>query len=141
MRKIIGTTLFYFLWPFIWFYSPLRVRVRVIIRFENEILVVKNWFGPNSWQLPGGGKKIGETSIQTAVREVYEELNIEKNDKTKLVSEKVTDVRFYGLPFRYQYVLMDLKIKPNIELSDEIYEYSWINISKYKLPEEISSNL
>jgi 8-oxo-dGTP pyrophosphatase MutT (NUDIX family) len=141
MRKTIGTLLFYVLWPFIWFYSPLRVRVRVVVRVKNEILLVKNWFGPNAWQLPGGGKKIGETSLQTAIREVHEELSIDGKNKIKLISEKVIDVRFYGLPFRYQYAILDLKIKPNIELSNEIFKYSWVDITKQKFPNEVASYL
>ena len=77
----MGTFLFYLLWPLVWFYAPLTIRVRVVLLYEDEVLVVKNWFGPNSWQLPGGGRKRNEKIIEAGIREIKEELSIDLIEK------------------------------------------------------------
>jgi mutator protein MutT len=53
------------------------VRPRVILRNEqDEILLVQGWIGIQKWELPGGDIKKGETPVDAAVREVYEETGI-----------------------------------------------------------------
>ena len=141
-KKIIGTLLFYLLWPLVWVYAPLQVRVRVIIRCSNEILVVKNWFGPNSWQLPGGGKKAGESAKDTAIREINEELGVVISiADLKLLTKNVLNINSYGLKFRNQYVFLDLTSKPNLKLSSEIAVAEWTRIKRAPIPEALLPSL
>jgi 8-oxo-dGTP pyrophosphatase MutT (NUDIX family) len=57
---------------------PFAPRVRVVLLNEKkQILVVKNWFGPQTWSLPGGGVGHHETYQQAAAREVHEETGIQ----------------------------------------------------------------
>lgn len=140
--KLTGTLLFYILWPLVWVYAPLNTRVRVIIRCKNEVLVVKNWFGPNKWQLPGGGKKKVESIKETASREISEELGIslEELEITELTN-KIISKRSYGLNFRYHYVLIELNYKPNIVLSPEITIARWTKIENIDIPIAVKSSL
>lgn len=135
--KLLGTFLYYLAWPLIWFYGPLNIRVRVIIRCKSEVLVVKNWFGPNSLQLPGGGKKFNEKPLETAIREIKEELGIDISDKSKLISEEVSIVKSNGILYRYFYVVADFSKKPEININNEITDYEWINENSLSLPKNI----
>lgn len=82
--RLLGIVLFYVLWPLIWVYAPLSRRSRAVMIHNDKILLVKNWFGPGLWQLPGGGIKMGESVTDAAKRELKEELRIEvkKNQGT-----------------------------------------------------------
>jgi len=126
----MGTFFFYLLWPLVWFYAPLTIRVRVILRYEDEVLVVKNWFGANSWQLPGGGRKRNETIIETGVREIKEELSIDLDAKQcrQLTDEPIVKSRS-GLLLRYYLVEVTLDSKPKITTNKEITDYEWKAIS------------
>jgi 8-oxo-dGTP pyrophosphatase MutT (NUDIX family) len=141
-NKRIGTILFYVLWPLIWLYAPLQKRVRVIIRCEKEILAVKNWFGPSLWQLPGGGMKKGESIASSASREINEELGLKiDNTEFKLLTEKIVTVHQFGLKFRYYYLLVDIAVKPKIELSSEICSAQWVEAEEINLPPAITATL
>lgn len=52
-----------------------RTRVAVVLN-DHEVLLVKNWLGSQQWTLPGGGIKRGETPLQCAVRELFEETGL-----------------------------------------------------------------
>lgn len=139
-HKNLGMILFYLLWPLVWFYAPLRVRVRVIILVHGEILVVRNWFGSRNHQLPGGGMKFGESIMDTAKREIMEEVGVTLDtSKLKLLSENVQVVQRKGLLLRYKYLLASLPEKPPIEPSSEITDYKWIPISELEVPQTIKS--
>lgn len=54
-----------------------HVRVRaLIINEDNEVLLIRSWFGSQQWSLPGGGIKQAETPVEATVREVYEETGL-----------------------------------------------------------------
>jgi 8-oxo-dGTP pyrophosphatase MutT (NUDIX family) len=139
--KIFGTILYYLAWPLIWFYGPLNIRVRVIIKCKSEIIMVKNWFGPNSLQLPGGGKKFNEKPTDTAVREIKEELGIDISGGGRLINDEVAVVRSNGILFRYFYVQIDLPNKPSITASNEISTYEWVKIDSSNIPKQVQSYL
>lgn len=71
-----------------------------IINSNNDILVQKRAASkknnPNKWDMPSAGHIIsGETSIQGAIRETYEELGvITKEQDYKFISEYVYDDSF-----------------------------------------------
>lgn len=59
------------------------VRV-VLVRSDSAVLLVRHWYAPGVWTLPGGGIKGNETPHAAALREVYEETGyrITKIDST-----------------------------------------------------------
>lgn len=69
-------------------------RARVVVWNERgELLLVRNWGGKPQWGLPGGGVDRGETPLQAARRELYEEIGI------RIPSDKF---RYIGT-LKYQY--------------------------------------
>lgn len=59
-----------------WFlFRPITIGVKVIAESDGKILLIKNRYDKH-WYLPGGGVKSGETVIECAVREVYEECGV-----------------------------------------------------------------
>ena len=122
---IIRKLLFYLCWPLLWWYAPLTRRVRVLIECRGEQLLVLNWFGPQQWQLPGGGIKRGESVFEAARREVFEELGITLPTETSQTHEIVYLVKQFGLTMRYQFVVVHLDTKPEIQLAREIAMFRW----------------
>ncbi len=127
--RYLGNVLFFLTWPAIWFYAPLFIRVRVIIIHKNSVLLVKNWYGPGSWQLPGGGRKITESSLEAAVREISEELSIDlEANEVSIINKDSVIVRTWGLLYRYQFARTELSKRPSISKSNEILDYRWFSL-------------
>lgn len=59
-------------------YQPLTSSM-VLIQYENEFLIVYNKYR-KQWELPAGGKEIGESIRACAERELKEESNQEANE-------------------------------------------------------------
>lgn len=70
-----------------WWYitRPTTSGAKVIIRCQNEILLIKTTYGYN-YSLPGGGLKKNETPANAAKREVMEEVGIRLNKVIPLPS-------------------------------------------------------
>jgi 8-oxo-dGTP pyrophosphatase MutT (NUDIX family) len=66
-----------------------RVSIKIVIKNEDDKLLVLKELKTGAWELPGGGLDHGETIEQTARREVKEELGVEitKIDKVPFVME------------------------------------------------------
>ena len=47
-----------------------------IVNEAGRVLLVKHTYGHLNWELPGGGGEIGESPVETAVREVKEETGL-----------------------------------------------------------------
>lgn len=134
-----GTLIFYIVWPLVWFYAPLRVRVRVYMTYDNtHVLCVKNWFGPGVWQLPGGGMKVGETVLETAQREVLEELGIVLQTKqcTQITREPVI-VRQFGLLLRQHVIHAHISKTVDITKSKELTEAQWLVAEECRVAPEV----
>lgn len=58
--------------------------VRVILIRDGQVLLVRHWYAPPVWTLPGGGVNAGEDAKDAATREVLEETGL------KLRSIKMT---------------------------------------------------
>ncbi len=137
--KKLGRVLFYLLWPFVWFYAPLRIRVRAIILVKGKILLVKNWFGPAYWQLPGGGLELTEQPVDAIIREIKEELSIIiKPTQVKHLTQGPIIINKKGLLYRYRIVLIKLKSFPEISMSRELTQYKWEPINSTSLPSELA---
>ncbi|WP_297983902.1 NUDIX domain-containing protein [uncultured Chryseobacterium sp.] len=75
MKKLLpkfGAPIFKFFWKV---FKPQTLGVRAILIKEDKILLVKHTYS-NSWFLPGGGMKKGETFETAIKRELNEELGI-----------------------------------------------------------------
>lgn len=130
----MGKILFYILWPLVWFYAPLRVRVRVLLIHEDEVMCVVNWFSARSLQFPGGGMKFGESPQATAKREILEELGIEiQSKKLKRLNIEPVIVKQSGLLMRYIYFGYRLNNKPEISKSREIVNFKWLKLNDIKV--------
>ncbi len=127
-----GKILFWILWPLVWLYAPLTRRVRVVIvRHSGETLLLKNWFGPGFWQLPGGGIKFGESVKQAAIREIKEELGVDLTTVSVLNAEPVL-CRQFGLLMRYHYVVSSVSSDQVVKLGHDVQTYTWAQVNAKK---------
>jgi 8-oxo-dGTP pyrophosphatase MutT (NUDIX family) len=53
--------------------------VRIILARHGRVVLVRHWFSPGIWTLPGGGIKKGETPNEAGKREVLEEIGYTVN--------------------------------------------------------------
>ena len=138
--KKTGIFLYYLLWPLVWIYAPLFVRVRVLLVVYVEVAVVKIWFGPNSWQLPGGGVKKNEKVALAATREIREELGYQMDASTlQRLTQKPLLLSSGGIFYRYHYVLYKLDKKPTLSVSHGITDTNWVGLSSLSMPKAIHS--
>ena len=75
-----------------------NVGVEIWVFNDNKLLMTKrslNKSHPGEWEVPGGCSKSGETSIDTVIRELKEEIGISINNKQFVdvyVSNKIIDL-------------------------------------------------
>lgn len=130
-----------------------KFRVSAIVICDEKLLV--NKYGDNSYCLPGGYVKIGETSRDAIIREMNEETGLEfeiikfagvtENFFTNLRSQKTHGVDFYY----YLGIKKDDKLNLDYVENDNGFiiehHYSWIplgEVEKYNiLPHIIKNNL
>jgi ADP-ribose pyrophosphatase YjhB (NUDIX family) len=94
-----------------WFiFHPKTQGVKVIIKYQNQILFIENTYRHNYWYIPGGGIKKNEGPKEAGTREIKEELGIElkqikahgsltfsdeyKRDQVWVYSASVNDPKF-----------------------------------------------
>jgi 8-oxo-dGTP pyrophosphatase MutT (NUDIX family) len=53
-----------------------RDGVKCLLLYGDELLLVRHTYGPDVWQLPGGGAHRGEPPHRVAAREMEEELGV-----------------------------------------------------------------
>ena len=107
-----------------------------IINSKNEILVQKRAANkknhPNKWDMPSAGHVVaGETPIQGAIRETFEELGIKtKEGDYKFICEYIQDKSFE--------IAQVYLLKMNIDISklnlqkDEVSEVKWLSYEEFK---------
>ena len=129
--RIIGITTYWALWPLIYIYSfTSKARARVIIVCGEEVLLVKNWLGPNKWALPGGGLERGESVAHAARRELMEELRLDVPEQTITVHGRYVYKGRANMLVKYQLCSLHLQTKPLLtHKPDEIMDSRWMKIS------------
>lgn len=107
-----------------------------IINNKNEILVQKRAsnkkFYPNLWDMPSAGHVLaGETSIDGAIRETYEELGIKtKKEDYKFLFEYICDVTY---EIAQVYLLkLDLEIEKFSLQTEEVSEIKWLSFENFE---------
>jgi 8-oxo-dGTP pyrophosphatase MutT (NUDIX family) len=132
MKKLwqtIGIIAYWLTVPGIWLVLRKTLRTRLVIRYKDQIVVVKPWLGNGKWCLPGGGVHSGESALSGVVREAKEEVGIElKLNNCTAYGPK--EYRQNGLNFTYQ--LFGSKVSSLIPIKKqriEIIEARWIEIT------------
>ncbi|HTB49010.1 MAG TPA: NUDIX hydrolase [Verrucomicrobiae bacterium] len=125
-----GTATFWLAWPGLWLYLRWSRRARVLVVCEDRVLLVKGWLSDGSWELPGGGRQPGETSLRAVRRELREETGIDLPDKTFALHGAST-FRSHGLSFRYDlFIAKVTECFPIRQRPLEISQAGWFNHSE-----------
>jgi len=126
----IGKATYYLGYPLLLIYLRIGKRTRLIVRCNDEILLLKGWVGNNDWSLPGGGRHRNEEPTKGVIRETLEETNI------KLVEKDVTllgefEIKHGLVKIGYFLFETELASKPKITLQkNEIKEMQWVPIKE-----------
>lgn len=103
--------------------SKLNIRVGVIFKYQDEILIELSKVGSNS-VIPGGRVKILEKTIDALIREIKEEMNI------NLIKEKLSFFKVYENFFQD---------KLNVHELFFVYQYE-VNKNDYDILSKVSDN-
>jgi len=123
---LLGRISFWLAWPALWLYLRNTHRTRVIIKYEDKILVVKTWLGDGSWAFPGGGAHEGEDLRLAALRELEEETGIRLLPSNLTALEEVL-AKAHGFRYQSVYFIGGLAEKPKVRLARvEIAEAAWL---------------
>lgn len=103
---------------------PLGDSVKIVIRHNGKVLLIRNSYGISFWTLPGGSVKKGETLEEAAIREAKEEVGIEIAEKDLI---KCGSVRYFADYRRTTVWVFKVEIEnPTIDLHGvEIDEAKW----------------
>ncbi len=126
--QTLGIIVFWLAWPFWYFYFKFsQNRSRVLVVSEGKILVLKGWLGSGKWGLPGGGAHKSEKLIESAIRELKEEVGINTPESAlQKIGNRLH--KSHGLSYRAYYFVLELNNIPAIKLRKiEISEAIWVN--------------
>ena len=122
----------------------IKTGVGVVIENDNKILLghrVSDYldtggiYEPDSWTLPGGKQEYEETTIETGIREVKEETNLDVSDlELYFVSDDIAIDRHY---VTIDYITNTFVGNIKIMEPTKIDEWKWFSIEE--LPENIYS--
>jgi len=98
--------------------KPKTFGVKVIVEYDNQILMIRNSYGWKSWTFPGGRIEKGEKPVEAARREVLEETGLNLSDLTyvgQIVSTQEGNIDhidiFYGLAQNSETVFCEFEIE------------------------------
>jgi 8-oxo-dGTP pyrophosphatase MutT (NUDIX family) len=140
-KKALGTLAFWIGYPGIYFLLRNSHRARIVINVGDKVLFVKSWLGPNNLELPGGGIKSQESSINAAVREVLEETNLVINPKDlKLIANNFI-LKELGIKYFADLYGLNLpKIAKTSSKQLEIVDSVWLPYKKVLNTKLLSKN-
>lgn len=102
--------------------------VLIVNELEDEVLMVNN-ADNNTWSLPGGNVEPGETLVQAAIREAYEEAGVvvEVGELVSVNECLLTQYEEHALFFTFRARL--LEGTPHIIRPQEISAVQWMDFS------------
>lgn len=144
MAKLLGL-LYIVCRPGIYLLLHRSRRTRVVIRYKDEVLMVRSLFGEQKWGLPGGGIKRHETADQSAVRETHEETGIILDQKRlRFLTTKRSGFGGLNWPYVtllfYEYRLRERPRSLTLQWF-EVSEYQWFNIATVSSSHTIDSEI
>lgn len=111
-----------------WFLVRPQVRgVRVVLVAGDEVLLIRNSYGPAGWTFPGGGIHAGEAAKDAAAREVREEVGIEVGEP-EYVGMFLSTKEYKADHVEVFVIHMD-KQNPVVD-NTEVVEARWFPLSK-----------
>ncbi len=140
--RFFGSFFYWTTWPLLYILVPLSRRVRIIVKVNDEILLVEGLHGNGDYMMPGGGIKKNESEEQAALRELYEETYIKlRNSNLRHICN--IDHRRNGVLSHlvvYELVLLE---KPNVTSARdfEIVNYKWVSIRELQKTKRISTEV
>ncbi|MFA6322329.1 MAG: NUDIX hydrolase [Candidatus Buchananbacteria bacterium] len=118
-----------------WFvFRPKTAGVKVLVEYDERILMIKNAYGKSIWTFPGGAVKKNELPENAAKREVAEEVGLKLHELISI--GQIQSTREHKKDTIYCYSASSTNEKVEIDPS-EIQTFNWFN--KNELPSEISS--
>ena len=102
----------------------------LIVNQQNQVLITKrsatNNYMPLLWDIPGGALEMGETAVETLIREIKEETNLDVCPMEPIYVHSdlswVPDVQIIQIVYRCKYDKGDIILNP-----EEHDEYQWVN--------------
>lgn len=128
LHNLTGQIVYIFTYPLIRLMVYKTHRSYVVVIHKDRVLVTKNWLGfKRQWRLPGGGSHRGELTIDTAVRELFEETGVAVvKGQLQLLASAIKNPK----GFSYDLYVVSLKSEPKISLQyPEILMAKFISIS------------
>jgi 8-oxo-dGTP pyrophosphatase MutT (NUDIX family) len=104
----------------------------ILVKCGNKVLLCKrspDQSSPNIWSVPGGGIEDDEMPKDTAIREFYEETNINLSSKIKDIDllDVITTLDRKGNPKGLMYIYIyesDTEIYPDLDIAKDGYEHT-----------------
>ena len=113
------------------FVNPEPVASVILEKGEDQILLAKRAIEPakDTWDVPGGFIKPGETAEQAGVREIKEELGITINIIDTIGTVAPQDYTYQGIDNPHLVVVLRTRLQGNetIKPSDDVSEYKFID--------------
>jgi 8-oxo-dGTP pyrophosphatase MutT (NUDIX family) len=114
------------LWVLSFVRMPRGRGAKGLLTNAGEVLLVRHTYGPDEWELPGGGSHRGEDAAATMRRELREELGVEVADAVALGTHH-GDGRSEGVRVSYfAAALPDRRVRRD---PVEIAEVAWFDLA------------
>ncbi|KAF5291490.1 hypothetical protein FQR65_LT01802 [Abscondita terminalis] len=112
-------------------YAHTLIGVGAVVIKSDEVLVVKEKYGFNdNWKLPGGYVEPGENIVDAAIREVYEETNIE-TEFNSILNLRHAHGGSWGCSDMYVVVCLNPLTVDIVKCDREIKESKWMKLDEY----------
>lgn len=101
---------------------PVPASLVVVVHADKVLMMFDSW--RKEWELPGGTREPGETTYQTAVRELREETGVSVQDLTLAAVAEFDLVKPERREFLAVYQVR-LQVVPQLTVNDEALAFRW----------------